>query len=416
MKISPFWSKLYEPLSKNKSHFNGNAAVDHPLLTAAASALGIHLEARGDMSLLDRPRRMLLVSRTEKFPQPDAPWLLNTIAAVLRSCEQHEALVTGLDRLAYETALYTAAQHEGGAIVIAAQPLENNASHVKLPRRHLLLWPRDVLPEKTAQQQRDRIIAHLCDRAWSIHVRKGGLMSDLAAELQQRQIPIEPLSISPSPPRPPREDSPTPPAARFDDASLTDWPYLTHFTRDPEGPWPGEDRAEYLRWLCAGRDTPHRDGFAALCRILDERRIRACGRLIPGGAPMVCFTARPARAVSALRRWRRGLMRWNFTPYALCIPRERLVHLGARPVSYLTRAELKAAPAEQQALLQTQRSGDNDWSAEEEWRVAGDVALQALELNTFVACVAFPAEARQLYERYGLRSIVLEPIRPDSRI
>ena len=389
--------------------------MDHPLLTAAAEALGIRLQARGDAALLDRPRRMLLLSRAEKFPQPDAPWLLDTLTAVQRCHEQHEVLVTGLDRLAYDAARFAAAERDLPIIVVASQPLADDAELNSLTRRHLVVSPRDPVPEALAPRQRDRVIAQLCDRAWSIHVRKAGVMSELAEQLRARQVPVEPFATS----KPPKQalqldNSPAPPESLLDVSALSEWPYLTHFTRDPDAPWPGEKRADYLRWLCGGAGSPRRDAFATLCRMLDERRIRACGRLIPDRAPMVCFTARPAHTVGALRRWRRGLVRWNFTPYGLCLPRAQLIKFGAKPVTYAARDALDDAPAAQRPFMQLDRSADHDWTREEEWRIPGDVALDACDPGALVACVPHPAEARELHARYRLRSIVLPPTESQS--
>ena len=379
--------------------------MNHPVLEAAAAMLGFRLECHGDLTLLDRPRRMLLISRAEKFPQPDATWVLNTVAVAKQLVEHREVLVAGNDRLAYELAQWTVRQCGGPTITV----LDRSENALPPPATHALyVWPQTTPSDTEAPQIRDRIIAALSTHATAIHIRKSGVMAELAASLRARSIPIDECpqldrvenAQAPQP-------SPAPPGAVLDESTLSAWTFLTHFTRDPEGPWPGETRDEYLRWLSAGPRAPHRHAFAALCRILKERRLRGCGRLIAGSAPMVCFTARHPRDVGAITHWRRGLQRWTFTNYALAIPRHALAAAGARAVRYVDRRELDAALPNDKKFLQLTHSGEHDWSREEEWRVAGDLDLANSNRNAIVACVARADEAAHLYRAYGLRSMIL---------
>ena len=74
-----------------------------------------------------------------------------------------------------------------------------------------------------------------------------------------------------------------------DEIPLAD--YLTHCTRGADGPWPDQDRAEYLDSLILGRPDAAHSALAALTRIVQQRRLLATGRAIRGGTPVVCFTA-----------------------------------------------------------------------------------------------------------------------------
>lgn len=379
--------------------------MTHPVLEAAEATLGFRLGCHGDVSLLDRPRRMLLISRAEKFPQPDAAWVQKTVAAAKLLAKNREVLVAGNDRLAYEIAQWTVSQHGGAAITIL-EHCENLSSPAE---RSLFVWPQTTPSKTEAPQIRDRIIAALSSHATAIHIRKSGVMAELAASLRARSILVDecpPLERADKAPTPPA--SPAPSGAILDESSLSTWTFLTHFTRDPEGPWPGESRDDYLRWLSSGPHAPHRHAFAALCRILDERRLRGCGRLIAGATPMVCFTARHPRDVGTITRWRRGLLRWTFTNYALAFPSHSLKASGARKVRYVERGELDDSPSDEKPFLQLSRSGEHDWSREDEWRIPGDLDFATIDTNELVACVAREEEAAHLFHTYGLRSMILK--------
>ena len=178
--------------------------------------------------------------------------------------------------------------------------------------------------------------------------------------------------------------------------------YLTHYTREPEGAWPGEARADYLRWLCGGVPFQRRDAFAALCRILSERLIRGNGRLMPGGAAMSCFTALPPANVLGLRRWRRGLLRWSFTPYAIALRKDAAVRFGCRAVVYADVEQIQNAPAAEREYMQRAVSGEYCWKEEAEWRVRGDVDLSRVDGTDLLALVETPGQAAFISERYSV--------------
>ncbi|HYG75893.1 MAG TPA: hypothetical protein VEK08_12895 [Planctomycetota bacterium] len=349
------------------------------------------------MSLLGGPRRCLLVSRAEKAPQPDTPWLRGTLLAVERIVAAKEALVTGAERLAWDAALLKCRKMQGRSIVVLDKPPADPASPLFCDD-FLTVYPL----EPVEPQIRDRLIGLLADRAYAIQIRKNGNMAAVAAELAARGCSVESIPALPPAPIATTESAqaetkdPLPPPA--------DWPWLTHYTRAPDGQWPGESPQDYLNWLCDGSSLP-RDSFAALCRILSERRLAACGRLMPGNTPMVCFTELHPGFVAPLRRWRRGLRRWTFTRYGLAIRRETLIGLGARRVEYVTKDVLSAAAPEHSKYMQLERSGDYDWSAEKEWRIAGDVALSEIRTVDLLALVTSQAEKAILQQRFSISAV-----------
>ena len=385
--------------------------MQHSPLKAAVSALGTRLLTAGDLSLLGQPRRALLVSRGERAPQPDTPWLLATLEATRRLAAQDEVLVTGVGRTAFDAALWTCTQRQGRAIVaLEAAPAADGSWRDFLPVRHLLVWPKHGPRhrERSARHQRDLLMGHLADRAYAIHVRTAGHMAEIAALLAHRRCPVEPWIIHGAKihagvgglQQMPALPHPTPPIG-------ASWEYLTHYTREPDGAWPGEPRTEYLRWLCSGVPYTPRDAFAALCRILSEKRIRACGRLMPRSTPMVCFTASQPAQMSPLRQWRRGLHRWAFTPYGVAVRKGKLVERGARQVTYVSRNVLATAAPGTREFMQPDHGDTLDWSTENEWRIAGDVDLTAFDPADVLALVATEEEARRIHDTFGIGAHII---------
>ena len=178
---------------------------------------------------------------------------------------------------------------------------------------------------------------------------------------------------------------------------------LTHFTRAPDGAWPGETHGDYLKWLCSGesgeREFP-RDDFHALRRILSERKLRACGRLIAGKTPMVCFTAANPSELLKRKAWRKGLRRWTVSPYAISFPVKILNRRGAQPVRYIESAV--SDYDEQPCFTQPASSAGQNWEFEAEWRLRGDFDFSQIEAKDIVALVASNWEAEILAREFGI--------------
>ena len=184
--------------------------------------------------------------------------------------------------------------------------------------------------------------------------------------------------------------------------------YLFHYTREPDGAWPGESRGAYLDWLATGPADDRRDAFAAMKRILEEGCIQGSGRLMPNRTPMVSFTAASPDEAAKLRRFRPSLHRWDFRPYGLAVRRDLLENLGARSVQYLPQTELKRLNADERSFAQKHEPPQTDWSAEKEWRLPGDLCLSELPHEAMVVLAPTPDEAQTLAAILGCRWHVLE--------
>ena len=162
-----------------------------------------------------------------------------------------------------------------------------------------------------------------------------------------------------------------------------------------------------MRWLASGTPFEPRDGFAALRRILTQRKINACGRLINGGAPVVCFTERDPGELLAENRWRKGLGRWTYSHYALSIRRDVLEAAGAHPVRYVSADAMQHASIEQRPFLQLETSAGIDWRMEAEWRVTGDLDFSRLESRSIIAWASNEREAASVEREFGIQAFVM---------
>lgn len=357
------------------------------------------LELTGDREILNRPRRAILVSRTRRNPEPTTPWVRAVLDCVERSIATGEAMVTGIGRDPYDLALYRCRELAGQAIVVCDSGTA--LSRVEwLPERVLIAT--GVMTPRV----RDELIGDLSDRAWSIALRRGGNMEAVARKLASRGCPVDRVACVGHTTSPRRRDRERyrPAEEPADDRR---WTRLTHYTREPDGAWPGESRIQYLSWLAHGPAEPRRDALASLRRILDQRRILAHFRLMPLSHPMVCFTARAPWEMADLFRWRRGLHRWTFRPYGLAVDARVLEKLGARPVQYLSREALTATSDSDRLFAQRHDPPRTDWSAEAEWRLPGDFDFSDISGDDLLAIVETTREAAEIENEYGIQVMAM---------
>jgi hypothetical protein len=178
--------------------------------------------------------------------------------------------------------------------------------------------------------------------------------------------------------------------------------HLFHYTRACPGPWPGQSWAEYCESLVESLPGASHTGFDSLVRILQEKRIRGGRKLIRGAGEVVCFTECGPQEIEKLVEWRKGLLRWSFEPYGLAFARESLFKLGARPTIYAIEEAFDDLSDDLKHLFQFQRSDGEQWAAEKEWRIKGDLCLADLDDRDIVVITPTLREAeiiRNLFKR-----------------
>ena len=179
-----------------------------------------------------------------------------------------------------------------------------------------------------------------------------------------------------------------------------DWAYLTHWTRGLESLALRDMPDELLDdWLRQPRAVD-RTALASLQRILQSGRIIARRQSAHDSVPVVCFSAVPLKQLLAQRTYRPHRTRWDAEPFGLCIRRDALKKLGARPAIYGDDAVRESLAIEDrlwfQPLTSTTRTSTIDWSVEQEWRLPGDLQLEWLGPDDAFIFVRASEDAEQL--------------------
>ncbi len=189
-----------------------------------------------------------------------------------------------------------------------------------------------------------------------------------------------------------------------------EWPFLSHWTRGCDGPWPGQPDDEYLEELINGSANADHSPLATLTRILRQRRIEASGRLIRGQTPVVSFTAVPLGAFIQRRHYQRHQRRWDFEPYGIAIRRRWLEQRNVRPVIYGDDQTWESLPPDQRPWFQTRQTRDQrtTWTSEQEWRHLGSLDLRTLTDNDVMLFVPTVADAEHLGQLVSWPVAVLE--------
>jgi hypothetical protein len=150
-------------------------------------------------------------------------------------------------------------------------------------------------------------------------------------------------------------------------------------------------------------------GFNTIMQIIKEGLLRASGRLIKGGYPVVPFTARPPKDLHKLLMWRPGLHRWTFEPYGIAIRKSLLIEAGTRPVQYGNLGEYEILSEKDKPFFQVIGSGKQDWRVEKEWRIRKDVRFGTLVQEDAVIFVYSQEEAAKLKTECTFPIIPLKP-------
>lgn len=349
-------------------------------------------------------------SRKPRTFHPDDRWLQWTMALGHAIAKQGHTLCTSIGAIGYDAALFGAAMGNGQIKVFVTRD-EERKLHEFIPQSMATnLWITRVLAgsDVHVDGQRDREVINDADLVIAVAIRSGGYMESL---LKTRFLAGKDVQIVVPESTPLWRGSQNllelgVPFVAEDIRQLVEvrlkqrtmvcsdeldvlhsflsWkeaplavPTLAHFTRDASGPWPGQSNAEYLEDLWHGGWRACRDARAALSRIVTSRRINASGRLIRGCFPVVSLTAVLPERIADLRRYRSHLIRWDFEPWGIVFDRDWLIQCGARPVHYLPSQSFKKLEEHEQPFFQKHEPPDCDYSAEEEWRIQGDLDFSA---------------------------------------
>ncbi|MBD3166631.1 hypothetical protein GF324_08530 [bacterium] len=343
----------------------------------------------GDPGVLTRPTLLILNSRQNRYPVGDEPWVRQTIAAVQWAAQRDMAVLSSLGMITWELITWASAEAFGDVVVVVGLPPnlgrrasvdwhERIFSDFNLIDQHTCLIPylESAKPKESWAARDQWLFAH-ADRIAPVSVRPNGSLAELMDREPFRHRISETFRV-PYDPRPPSFPSIPEPDEVHEVLRDLEWDHVVHWTRANAGPWPGETPASFYEALARSRGAYPRDAEATLARILTEQRIRATGWRMPLGRAMTSFSAlHPADMMPLMVRQRR-FVRMSYEPYGIAIRREVLETIGGQPVRYGPPAEQKTLPAVERLFFQSGKPGGYDWSVEQEWRVKGEVPLDAL--------------------------------------
>lgn len=406
------------------------------------------LFARGDQSVLSLDKLAVLTSRGLRRITPDDPWLIAIKDQFRAGMAEAQAVVSSFGTPGYDIVSCMAAQHGLPLVVICNDVLpfmksaertgEFLSRHEGMfdPDRTLFVSPFAPGPLPPIQErsaERDRLTAQSASFIAAAAVREGGNMEAILTEAAEAGVPITVFDPDGLDDRfdgnrslaerssgiqiywtdtkhggtdsgNTRARSPVTRSRVGRVLRLRNWAgegyWLTHYTRACAGPWPGQRLAAHYGALIEARGDAGHSGFDTLRRILDEGLIRAGDRFTRGRIPVVSFTECLPGELAELVEWRRGLIRWSFEPYAVAVKKDSLVRAGAGSVIYGDEELFGELPEEQRFLFQLQRPGGKDWTREKEWRVLGDLRLDALPSEDVTVIVPTLDEAWIIHDNY----------------
>jgi len=83
------------------------------------------------------------------------------------------------------------------------------------------------------------------------------------------------------------------------------------------------------------------------------------------------------------------------------LTQESVADLGAGPVIYGSKEDFQHLPDDLKHLFQAQRGSSEDWTAEREWRVRGDLLLSGTIFQEMVVIVPTQDEAMAVALEFG---------------
>ncbi len=420
------------------------------------------LFAKGDPSILDQRAACILNSRKTRRVGPTDPWILATTALFREASTRVRTFVSSYGTLSYALVSSLARLNQASLVLVCEGTLpfmEDPERLADFLDRHESLFPSNqtlllspfppgpLPPASVRWRERDNLVVALSSLVLVAAVREGGTMEEIVREACMRRITIavrqagetdrttagnlrivnhrsvariELISVQARDDPNAQESSVASQSAQRKNTTLClrEWPeqgsHLIHYTRSCPGPWPSQNWGDYCKTLIELREDAAHSGFHTLLRILEERLIRASKRLTRGSVPVVSFTECLPRELEGLMKWRRGLVRWAFEPYGIAVPKDVLVGLGAAPVAYGIEDDFRKVPEDKRYLFQLQKTPGAVWSAEKEWRLRGDLALDPVTIPDLIAIVASVEEAWVVQERFA-HTVTLAGIDPGFR-
>jgi hypothetical protein len=164
------------------------------------------------------------------------------------------------------------------------------------------------------------------------------------------------------------------------------------------------DLSPYLVHLTKSTSSPKRSALNNLINMLKCGEIFGSGKsgFIKGPNEATCFTDIPLSSLKFLLNVKNtNPENPRYQPYGILVSKKFAYRKGARPVIYLSDAELALLSINQQEIWRVVRfegvdDADVNWTHEREWRRKGNFPLPT---NPYAVLVKTVAEARKLREK-----------------
>jgi hypothetical protein len=340
----------------------------------------------GNKELLNGKLAVILNSSQSKTPCGSDLWITRTKSAVEELIGSGYTIITSLELMTWELAVYLTSLNKGRQIIIS--PVFDNLDGNSIFQKTIADFDLDesqtamvfVKPQEKSQSpkdnwpRRDQAAVTLAQRIFPISIRNNGrLQKLLAVDVDSKKIDNKfKIEHAKSMISPPRYD------IKLARNEFCDWDYITHWTRTCYGPWPGEKRAEFYQRLLNSKNEYPNNAFNTLSNIIKEQKIQASSHKIREGWSVIGFTEASPPDVLKLLRWCPKRVNWSFEPYGIAISKRAAGRLGIRPVLYGTDQTYEKLPQSEKPYFQNKGKSDVDWSREQECRHLGDLDLHLI--------------------------------------
>ena len=329
---------------------------------------------------------LILNSRQGKQPLGSDRWVENTSAAAAYAIGKNYTLITSFGINTYDLVTYLGATYEAMMILLVPSTEMNDlrvVMHVldqfNLNASKVCFLPVEV-DSKTPKGwwlERDRTAISLSDLILPVSVNSTGNLAGMLKESKGSGVTIDDGFSVPYERSRRRLYSPVD-QSRLAITRDNPWPYITHWTRSFNGPWPGQKLFDYYRMITGSGVSYSHSALNSLKNILECGMVFGTNEHIRQGHNVVSFTDHhPADAIE-LMKWRARFVRWNFEPYGIAIDRAYAESLGLRPVIYGTSSQFAELSECDKPFFQNVGEGGGDWKPEREWRFHGNLSLASV--------------------------------------
>ena len=351
----------------------------------------------------------ILISRQGIHPCRTTPWIVQLKKAIHWIHANSYQLYTSIGLQTWEMQIFYAQQANLNQKIVI--PANDTTDFENMRQTVLTQFCLDskyvqfemICPQgsKTLQFQRDAKIITNSDILIPVSIRKKGNMETLIRKASAKEC-LNDFRIDYHPQK-------ANIAYRIDKDQLSRElpsllsPYLIHWTRASNDPWPTEIKFDYYQAIASSNTYP-RSAIAGLENMLTHGVIKASARHMPQKTLTVSFSGLiPQKAVN-LMHWRARYCQMSFEPYGIGIEKEYAKSMGIQAVQYY---KANGKPINIAPWLCQSIGRHSDWRMENEYRYLGDLDLFRIPREKIICFCYRLSEASNIQKRFGIKSIAL---------